>query len=77
MIRSFACDYETMERLAEIERDAILIQGDAEMIGARRQLSPSAKELLTMRSTLRLSSLSQWKPNVLAYPHPSITKPAH
>ena len=35
MIRSFACDYETMERLAEIEKDAILNQGDAEMIGAK------------------------------------------
>lgn len=34
MIRSFACDYETMERLAEIETGAILDQGDAEMIGA-------------------------------------------
>lgn len=34
MIHSFACDYETMKRLAEIEREAILTQGDAEMIGA-------------------------------------------
>jgi len=34
MIRSFACDYETLQRLAEIETDAILYQGDAEMIGA-------------------------------------------
>lgn len=34
MIRSFACDYETLKRLAEIETDAILYQGDAEMIGA-------------------------------------------
>lgn len=34
MIRSFACDYETLRRLAEIETDAILYQGDAEMIGA-------------------------------------------
>ncbi|MBF0965583.1 MAG: hypothetical protein HXK09_00115 [Actinomyces bouchesdurhonensis] len=34
MIRSFACDYETLKRLAEIETDAILNQGDAEMIGA-------------------------------------------
>lgn len=34
MIRSFACDYETLKRLAEIERDAIFNQGDAEMIGA-------------------------------------------
>nr|DAT67094.1 MAG TPA: hypothetical protein [Caudoviricetes sp.] len=34
MIRSFACDYETLKRLAEIERDAILNQGDAEMVGA-------------------------------------------
>ncbi len=34
MIRSFACDYDTLKRLAEIETDAILYQGDAEMIGA-------------------------------------------
>ena len=34
MIRSFACDYETLKRLAEIETDAILNQSDAEMIGA-------------------------------------------
>ena len=34
MLRSFACDYETLKRLAEIETDAILYQGDAEMIGA-------------------------------------------
>lgn len=34
MITSFACDYETLKRLAEIETDAILYQGDAEMIGA-------------------------------------------
>jgi hypothetical protein len=34
MITSFACDYETLKRLAEIEREAILYQGDAEMIGA-------------------------------------------
>lgn len=34
MIRSFACDYETLQRLAKIETDAILNQGDAEMIGA-------------------------------------------
>jgi len=34
MIRSFACDYETLKRLAEIETDAILYQGDAEMVGA-------------------------------------------
>lgn len=34
MIRSFACDYETLQRLAEIETDAILYQGDAEMMGA-------------------------------------------
>lgn len=34
MITSFACDYETLKRLAEIESDAILYQGDAEMIGA-------------------------------------------
>lgn len=34
MIRSFACDYKTLQRLAEIELDAILNQGDAEMIGA-------------------------------------------
>lgn len=34
MIRSFACDYETLKRLAEIETNAILYQGDAEMIGA-------------------------------------------
>lgn len=34
MIRSFACDYETLMRLAEIETGAILYQGDAEMIGA-------------------------------------------
>ena len=34
MIRSFACDYETLKRLAEIETDAILNQCDAEMIGA-------------------------------------------
>lgn len=34
MIRSFACDYETLKRLAEIETGAILHQGDAEMIGA-------------------------------------------
>ena len=32
MIHSFACDYETMERLAEIETDAILNQGDAEFV---------------------------------------------
>ena len=32
MIRSFACDYETMERLAEIEHDVIINQGDAEFI---------------------------------------------
>lgn len=35
MITSFACDYETLKRLAEIETDAILWQGDAEMIGAK------------------------------------------
>lgn len=35
MITSFACDYETLKRLAEIEIDAILNQGDAEMIGAK------------------------------------------
>ena len=34
MINSFACDYETLKRLAEIETEAILYQGDAEMIGA-------------------------------------------
>lgn len=34
MITSFACDYEMLKRLAEIEADAILYQGDAEMIGA-------------------------------------------
>lgn len=34
MICSFACDYETLKRLAEIETDAILHQGDAEMVGA-------------------------------------------
>lgn len=34
MIHSFACDYETLKRLAEIETDVILNQGDAEMIGA-------------------------------------------
>ena len=34
MICSFACDYKTLKRLAEIETDAILNQGDAEMIGA-------------------------------------------
>lgn len=34
MIRSFACDYETLKRFAEIERDAILSQGDAEMVDA-------------------------------------------
>lgn len=34
MIRSFACDYETLKRLAEIEADAVLYQGDAEMVGA-------------------------------------------
>lgn len=34
MIRSFACDYETLKRLAEIETGAILDQDDAEMIGA-------------------------------------------
>jgi len=34
MISSFTCDYETLQRLAEIETDAILNQGDAEMIGA-------------------------------------------
>lgn len=34
MIRSFACDYETLKRLAEIETDAILNQVDGEMIGA-------------------------------------------
>lgn len=33
-IRSFACDYETMARLAEIETGAILDQGDGEMVGA-------------------------------------------
>lgn len=32
MIRSFACDYETLRRLAEIETDAILNQGDAELV---------------------------------------------
>lgn len=32
MIRSFACDYETMARLAEIEADAILYQGDSEFV---------------------------------------------
>lgn len=32
MIRSFACDYETLKRLAEIETDAILYQGDAEFV---------------------------------------------
>lgn len=30
MICSFACDYDTLKRLAEIESDAILNQGDAE-----------------------------------------------
>ena len=34
MIRSFACDYDTLKRLAEIETDAIINQSDAEMIGA-------------------------------------------
>ena len=34
MITSFACDYEMLKRLAEIETEAILYQGDAEMIGA-------------------------------------------
>lgn len=34
MITSFACDYETLKRLAEIETEAILYQGDAEMIDA-------------------------------------------
>lgn len=34
MIRSFACDYDTLKRLAEIETNAVLHQGDAEMIGA-------------------------------------------
>ena len=32
MIRSFACDYETLKRLAEIETDAILYQGDGEFV---------------------------------------------
>lgn len=32
MIRSFACDYETLKLLAEIETDAILNQGDAELV---------------------------------------------
>lgn len=32
MTRSFACDYETLKRLAEIETDAILYQGDAEFV---------------------------------------------
>lgn len=32
MITSFACDYETLKRLAEIETDAILSQGDAEFV---------------------------------------------
>lgn len=34
MIRSFACDYETLRCLVEIETDAILNQGDGEMVGA-------------------------------------------
>lgn len=34
MIRSFACDYETLKLLAEIETDAILNQVDGEMVGA-------------------------------------------
>lgn len=34
MITSFACDYETLKRLAEIETGAILDQDDGEMIGA-------------------------------------------
>ena len=34
MIRSFACDYDTLKRLAELETDAILNQGDAEMVDA-------------------------------------------
>lgn len=32
MIRSFACDYESLKRLAELETDAILNQGDAEFV---------------------------------------------
>lgn len=32
MITSFTCDYETLKRLAEIEIDAILNQGDAELV---------------------------------------------
>lgn len=33
MIRSVACDYDTLKRLAEIETGAILDQDDGEMIG--------------------------------------------
>lgn len=32
MIRSFACDYETLKRLAEIETDAILYQDAAKIV---------------------------------------------
>lgn len=46
MIRSFACDYETMERLAEIEYDVILNQGDAEFING-----PEGREI-ALRSVL-------------------------
>ena len=34
MIRSFACDYDTLKRLAELETGAILDQDDSEMSGA-------------------------------------------